>query len=67
MMIQLLRDIALTLMLQLSIGLHESMYAKRIRYPLFGLRIRNVCHKLKTDVSDQTPKGQTGVRLITNL
>jgi hypothetical protein len=43
------------------------LFAKRIWYPLSGLKIRNVCHNLKTDVRDQTLKGQTGVRLIMNL
>jgi hypothetical protein len=43
------------------------VFSKRIQHPRFRLRISNVYHESKTDWSDQTPKGQTSVRLITNL
>jgi hypothetical protein len=52
---------------QLDIWLHESLYAKGIWNPWAGLQVWNIWHNLKADLSNQTPKGQTHVLLISNL
>jgi len=62
-----LRNTALSFMPQLGIRLLESLYAKWIWNPWAGLRVWNIWHDLKADLSDQTPKRQTRVLLISNL
>jgi hypothetical protein len=62
-----LRNTALSLMPQLSIRLHESLYAKGIWNSWAGFQVWNIWHDLKEDLSDQTPKRQTRVLLISNL
>lgn len=47
-----LRNTALSLMPQLHIRLHECLYAKTIWNLWSRLRVWNICHDLKTDLSD---------------